>query len=121
MATSLALKCSGSKQLLDDLERALEKLELEADHSLNKMEETEFPVIPNDRNIQTVNSKISFRVPQVVKGAKSKRAKNAVEKNTRKKRKGSSNNGSYSPHIASFSSFKYILDFSIQSYIKYCC
>jgi signal recognition particle subunit SEC65 len=121
MATSLALKCSVSKPLLDDLERALEKLELEADHSLDKMEETEFPVIPNDRNIQTVNSKISFRVPQVVKGAKSKRSKNAVEKNTRKKRKCSSNNGSYSPHITSFSSFKYILDFSIQSYIKYCC
>jgi hypothetical protein len=111
MATSLALKCSMSKPLLDDLERTLEKLELEADHSLDKMEETEFPVIPNDRNIQTVNSKISFRVPQVVKGAKSKRSKNAVEKNTRKKRKGSSNNGSYSPHITSFSSFKYILGF----------
>jgi iron-sulfur cluster repair protein YtfE (RIC family) len=67
MATSLALKCSVSKPLLDDLERALEKLELEADHSLDKMEETEFPVISNDSNIQTVNSKISFRVPWVVK------------------------------------------------------
>jgi signal recognition particle subunit SEC65 len=102
MATSLALKCSVSKPLLDDLERALHKLELEADHSLSKMEETKFPVISNDCNIDTVNSKISFRVPPVMQGAKSKRAKNAVEKNTGKKRKSSFDKGSYPPHIISF-------------------
>jgi hypothetical protein len=91
-----------SKPLLDDLERAFQKLELEADHSLNKMEENEFPVISNDCNIDTVNSKISFRVPPVVQGAKSKQAKNAIEKNTGKKRKSSFDKGSYPPHIISF-------------------
>jgi hypothetical protein len=40
-----------------------------------------------------VNNKISFRVPHVVKGAKSKRAKNVVEKKTRKKNKGSHEKG----------------------------
>jgi hypothetical protein len=38
----------------------------------------------------------------VVQGAKSKRAKNAVEKNTGKKRKSSFDKGSYPPHIISF-------------------
>jgi hypothetical protein len=37
--------------------------------------------------LDRVNSAISFRVPQVVKGAKSKRAKNVVEKKSRKKTK----------------------------------
>jgi hypothetical protein len=42
----------------------------------------------NDHDIGTENSVISFRVPHVVvKGPKSKRAKNVVEKNTRKKKK----------------------------------
>jgi hypothetical protein len=31
MATSIALKCSASEPLLDDLERSLEKWEVEAD------------------------------------------------------------------------------------------
>jgi signal recognition particle subunit SEC65 len=115
MATSLALKCSVSKPLLNDLERALEKLELEADHSLNKMEETEVLGISNDGSMDNVNSKISFRVPQVVQGAKSKRAKNAVEKNTGKKRRSSSNKGSYPLHITSFNSSKYILHVPVQS------
>ena len=87
MATSLALKCSVSEPLLDDLERALEKLELEANHSLNKMRENEVPLISNDHIVDTENSTISFRVPHVVKGPKSKRAKNVVEKKTRKKKK----------------------------------
>jgi hypothetical protein len=33
-ATSIALKCSLSKQLLDDLEKAIDKLNLEADNSI---------------------------------------------------------------------------------------
>ena len=34
-ATSLALKCSLSKELLDDLENAIDKLDLEADNSIS--------------------------------------------------------------------------------------
>jgi hypothetical protein len=37
--------------------------------------------------MDVVNNNVSFRVPQVVKDVKSKRAKNIVEKKTRKKRK----------------------------------
>jgi hypothetical protein len=37
MATSLALKCSVSKPLLEDLEKALLKLDLQADTSLSEM------------------------------------------------------------------------------------
>jgi hypothetical protein len=48
MATSLALKCSGSKTLLDDLERAFQKLELEVDESLSKIRDTDFLVVSND-------------------------------------------------------------------------
>ncbi|WVZ99054.1 hypothetical protein U9M48_044408, partial [Paspalum notatum var. saurae] len=47
-ATSLALKCSVSKPLLDDLEKTLDKLDLEADDSLNKMQENEVPLVSND-------------------------------------------------------------------------
>jgi hypothetical protein len=45
MATSLALKCSGSKTLLDDLEKAFEKLELEADESLSKIRDVDVPIL----------------------------------------------------------------------------
>ena len=38
-ATSVALKCSVSKELLDDLEKAIDKLDSESDDSLNKMQE----------------------------------------------------------------------------------
>jgi hypothetical protein len=59
MATSIALKCSASEPLLDDLERSLEKWEVEADRSLNKMRENEAPVmISNDRVTDTENSTI---------------------------------------------------------------
>jgi hypothetical protein len=37
MAASLALKCSVSKPLLDDLEKSLQKLDLEADDSVSNM------------------------------------------------------------------------------------
>ncbi|WVZ82159.1 hypothetical protein U9M48_029452 [Paspalum notatum var. saurae] len=50
-ATSLALKCSMSKPLLDDLEKALDKLNLEADDSLNKMQENEVPLVSNDPDV----------------------------------------------------------------------
>jgi hypothetical protein len=88
MATSLALKCSASEPLLDDLEKSLEKWEVEADQSLNKMRGNEVPLInSNDLFTDIENSTISFRVPHVVKGPKSKRAKNIVEKKIRKKKK----------------------------------
>jgi hypothetical protein len=59
MATSLALKCSGSKTLLDDLERAFQKLELEVDESLSKIRDTDVLVVSNDpAAIDRVNSAI---------------------------------------------------------------
>jgi hypothetical protein len=39
MTTSVALKGSPSKELLDDLEKAIYKLDLEADNALTKMQE----------------------------------------------------------------------------------
>jgi hypothetical protein len=93
MATSLALKCSVSKPLLDDFEKALQKLDLEVDISLTNLRENDVPVVSNEPVVDIVNSTISFRVPEVVKDAKSKRAKNCVEKNTRKKKKSSHEKG----------------------------
>jgi hypothetical protein len=91
MATSLALKCSGSKTLLDNLEKAFEKLELEADESLSKIRDVDVPVVSNGPAASDgVNSIISFRVPPVVKGAKTKRASNVVEKKKKEKKKRSS-------------------------------
>jgi hypothetical protein len=96
MATSLALKCSGSKQLLDDLEKALRKLELEADDSLSKIRENDAHVVyVEPAAIGGVNNRISFRVPEVVKGAKSKREKNIIEKKTRKKKKSPQEKGTH--------------------------
>jgi signal recognition particle subunit SEC65 len=93
MATSLALKCSVSKPLLDDLEKALKKLNLEAHDSLSSMRENDVPIVSNNTPIDIVNNTISFRVPQVLKGPKSKRAKNIIEKKTRKKKKISQEKG----------------------------
>jgi hypothetical protein len=88
MATSLALKCSGSKTLLDDLEKAFEKLELEEDESLSKIRDVNVPVVSNGpAATDGVNSTILFRVPPVVKGAKTKRARNVVEKKKKEKKK----------------------------------
>jgi hypothetical protein len=64
----------------------LEKLNLEADDSLSNMRENDVPIVSNDTPIDIVNSTISFRVCQVLKGPKSKRAKNIIEKKTRKKK-----------------------------------
>jgi hypothetical protein len=61
---------------------------VEADQSLNKMRGNEVSLInSNDHVTDIENSTISFRVPHVVKGPKSKRAKNVVEKKIRKKKK----------------------------------
>ena len=74
-ATSLALKCSLSKELLDDLENAIDKLDLEADNSISKMQEKndEVPLVSASCATDTFNGKISFRIPKVVKGPKNKR------------------------------------------------
>jgi hypothetical protein len=45
MAISLALKCSMSKPLLEDLEQTLQKMDLEADNSLRNMRENEGHVV----------------------------------------------------------------------------
>jgi signal recognition particle subunit SEC65 len=87
MATSLTLKCSVSKPLLDNLEKALQKLNLETDESLSNMRENDVPLVSNEPPIDMANSTISFKVPQVVKDTKTKRAKNVVEKVSRKKEK----------------------------------
>jgi hypothetical protein len=64
-ATSIALKCSLSKELLDDLEKAIDKLDLEADNSISKVQEktNEVPPIVTDCSTNTLAGKISFRVP----------------------------------------------------------
>jgi hypothetical protein len=64
----------------------------------------------NDHVIGTETSAISFRVPHVVKGPKSKLAKNVVEKNTRKKKKSREEKGtSLFLHVLFFSSISYLL------------
>jgi hypothetical protein len=63
MATSVALKCSASEPLLDDLEKLLEKWEVEADQSLNKMRGNEVPLInSNDHVTDIENSIIPLRI-----------------------------------------------------------
>jgi hypothetical protein len=115
MATSVTLKCSVSKPLLDDLEKSLQKLDLEAGDFLSNMRENDVSIVSNDTPIDIVNSTISFRVPQVMKGPKSKRAKNIVEKKTRKKKRSSQEKGTdccmhYFFTISCFvNSYKYIL------------
>ena len=58
-ATSLALKCSVSKELLVQLEKAIDNLDLEADNSLSKVQEKSDEVhlvsINCDRHIERIN------------------------------------------------------------------
>jgi signal recognition particle subunit SEC65 len=75
-----------SKPLLDDLEKALQKLDLETYEYLSNMRENDVPLVLNEPPIDVANSTISFRVPREVKGVKTKRAKNVLEKVSRKKR-----------------------------------
>jgi hypothetical protein len=77
-ATSIALKCSVSKELLGGLEKAIDKLVIEADHSICKLQEKISDVPPTDCSIDT--GKTSFRVSYVVKGPKSKRPTISLEK-----------------------------------------
>ncbi|EEE59391.1 hypothetical protein OsJ_11516 [Oryza sativa Japonica Group] len=95
-ATSVELKCSVSKELLDDLEQAINKLDLEADNSLSKMQEKscEVPLNSNGCVKDTLNGTISFLVPRVVKGPKSRRSKDVVEKKKWQKKFEDPNNAS---------------------------
>jgi hypothetical protein len=93
-ATSVALKCSLSKELLDDLEKAIDKLDLEADNSTSKVQETnDVPSVLTDRSTNTISGKISFRVPRVVKGLKNKRSVLSLEKRKGKKKKSGNSKG----------------------------
>jgi hypothetical protein len=88
-ATSLALKCSSSKELLDKIQKAMHYLNLEADTYLSERHEKskEISPIPNECVRDPLNGVISFRIPPVIKGPKETRFKNVLEKNPGKKRK----------------------------------
>ena len=83
------MKCSPSKELLDKLQEAIHNLNLEADTYLSEMHEksNEVPPLTHESVQQPLNGAISFRIPQVIKGPKSTRFKNAVEKKAGKKKK----------------------------------
>jgi hypothetical protein len=91
-ATSIALKCSVSKELLDALEKAIDKLDLEADDGISKVQEKAnevSTVCPTD----TLSRKITFRVPNMVKGPKNKHGTISLKKRKGKKKKSVSNKG----------------------------
>jgi hypothetical protein len=87
-ATSVALKCSGSKKLLDDLEKAISKLDLEADNALSQRPAKSRGVSQssNANGSDILKGKVSIRVPEVIKGKKNKRT-DVFEKKIGKKRK----------------------------------
>jgi hypothetical protein len=89
-ATSIALKCSVSEELLVELEKAIDMLDLEADESLRKRG----PAKPQGVHINSsecaehiTNANISFKVPQAIKGPKEKRAKGALEKKEQRRKR----------------------------------
>jgi hypothetical protein len=83
------LKCSVSKEILDDLERSIDKLDLEADKSLSQRATThcELPQSCNVHDPEILKGKVSIRAPQVLKGSKNKRAESVLEKKQEKKKK----------------------------------
>jgi hypothetical protein len=76
-----------SKELFDDLENAIDKLDLDADNSIMKLQEkdNEVPPISAYCSTNTLTGKISFRVPRVVKGLKKKQSTTSLEKRKGKK------------------------------------
>jgi hypothetical protein len=64
-------------------------LNLEADTYLSEMHEksNEIPPIPNECVLEPLNGVISFKIPEIIKGAKQTRFKNVVEKNSGNKKK----------------------------------
>ena len=85
--------------LLDKLQKAIHNWNLEADTYLSEMREKskEAPPVPNENVREPLNGVISFKIPQVIKGPKNTRFKNAVEKKTGKKKKGAQKKGSDLP------------------------
>lgn len=63
----------------------MDKLDLDADNSLSKMEEqsNESPLVSAEFVTDTFKGTISFRVPEVVKGANSKRGTISLKKKYR--------------------------------------
>jgi hypothetical protein len=86
-ATSTALKCSAAKEILDDLERAIDNLDLEIDNSLSQRA-AKLCVVPQSSNVhdpEILKGKVLIGVPDVIKGPKNKRAKSILEKKQGKK------------------------------------
>ena len=115
-ATSLAMKCLPSKEL-DKLQKAIHNLNLEADTYLSEMHEksNEVPPIPNENVKQPLNGVISFRIPEVIKGPKNTRFKNAVEKKAGKKKKGGQKKGTDLPTVLNI-----VLSYCIIIYMLHC-
>lgn len=97
-ATSVALKRSISKELLDEYEKAIDKLDREADEAISQRSEKVSGVSEsaNDDIGDVLKGKVSIRVPEVIKGKKkrtdvleNKKGKKGKKTNTAKKKKGS--------------------------------
>ncbi|KAM0890258.1 hypothetical protein ACQ4PT_027095 [Festuca glaucescens] len=89
-ATAVALKCSVSEELLVELEKAIDMLDLEADESLSQRGPAKPESVRMNSNMSgedVTNANISFKVPQAIKGPMVKRAKDALEKKGTKKAK----------------------------------
>ena len=85
--TSLALKCSVSKDLLDDLEKAIDKLDQEADTTLNQRPAEPCVVsrVSTECETDILKGKVSIGAPEVIKGPKKKR-EDVLEKKGKKKK-----------------------------------
>jgi hypothetical protein len=94
-ATSIALKCSVSKEILDDLERSIDKLDLESDDSLSQRATThcELPQSCNVHDSHILKGKVSIIAAQVLNGSKNKIAKSVLEKKQGKKKKSAGKKG----------------------------
>ena len=99
-ATSLALKCSVSNDLLDDLEKAIDKLDQEAYSTLNQRHVEPCVVSRVSTKCETniLKGKVSIRAPEVIKGPKKKR-EDVLEKKGKKKKTTNQKKvrGSFSP------------------------
>lgn len=86
-ATSTALKCSVSKEHLDNLESAIDKLDLEVDNALSQRPTKSCGVSQsyNAYGNDILKGKVSIRVPDVIKGPKNKR-EDVLEKKKGKKK-----------------------------------
>jgi hypothetical protein len=72
-ATSLALKCLSSKELLDKIQKAMHDLNMEADTYLSERhyeKSNEISLTPNECALDPLNGVISFRIPPSHKRSK---------------------------------------------------